>query len=153
MCKLGWMLSLILSLALAAMSYTFLVKGETLNASDGRVAIVLAEGERDLVLSEMREFLSAVQGIVSAANKGDSATVVQRAKAVGFAAQKGVPVSLMKKLPLQFKKLGMGTHKAFDQLALDASDLGDKAQTLDQLAELMQNCVACHAAYRIDPEK
>ena len=44
----------------------------------------------------------------------------------------------MKKLPLEFKKLGMGTHKAFDQLALDAADLGDKGHTMQQLGELMQ---------------
>jgi cytochrome c556 len=58
----------------------------------------------------------------------------------------------MKKLPMDFKKLGMGTHKAFDQLAMDASDLGDKEETIKQLGELMQRCIACHSIYRIDPE-
>jgi cytochrome c556 len=80
------------------------------------------------------------------------AEVAKQAKSVGFAAQEGVPTSLMKKLPMEFKKLGMGTHKAFDQLAMDAADLGDKGQVLKQLGELMQRCVACHAIYRIDPE-
>jgi cytochrome c556 len=56
----------------------------------------------------------------------------------------------MKKLPLDFKQLGMGTHKAFDQLAIDAKDLGDKQQTIEQLGQLMNNCVACHKLYRID---
>jgi mono/diheme cytochrome c family protein len=151
MCKLCWILSLVLFLGIGFMGYTFIIKGETVVASDGRSAIELPEGERDLVLSEMRAFLAAAQGIISAANKDDMEAVAKHAKSVGLAAQKDVPASLMKKLPLGFKKLGRGTHQAFDQLALDASSLGDKGQTMEQLAELMQNCVACHAAYRIDP--
>jgi len=38
-------------------------------------------------------------------------------------------------------------------LALDAEQLGDPEQTLEQLSVLTQNCVACHAAYRIDLEQ
>lgn len=152
MCKLAWSLSFILLLLVGAMGYTFIIKGETIAASDGRKAIVLAEGERDLVLGEMRAFLVVVQSIITAIEKDDMATVAKHAKSVGFAAQEGMPVGLMKKLPMDFKKLGMGTHKAFDQLAMDAADLGDKDQTLKQLGELMQRCVACHALYRIDPE-
>ncbi len=152
MCKLCWILSLLLLLTVGALTYTFVIKGETVAASDGRQAIMLPEGERDLVLSEMRAFLEAVQGIITASNKDDMGAVEKHAKAVGFAAQKGVPASLMKKLPLAFKKLGMGTHKAFDQLAMDASSLGDKSQVMESLGILMQNCIACHAAYRIDPE-
>ena len=40
---------------------------------------------------------------------------------------------------------------AFDQLALDAEQMGDKELVLEQLGTLMQNCVGCHAGYRIDP--
>jgi hypothetical protein len=152
MCKLAWGISFILLLLVGAMGYTFMIKGETIAASDGRTAIILAEGERDLVLGEMRSFLVVVQGIIAAVEKDDMAAVSNHAKSVGFAAQEGVPASLMKKLPMDFKKLGMGTHKAFDQLAMDAADLGDKGQVLKQLGELMQRCVACHAIYRIDPE-
>ncbi|MEE9422484.1 MAG: cytochrome c [Gammaproteobacteria bacterium] len=152
MCKLCWAISFILFLAVAALGYTFIIKGETVAGSDGRAVIVMPEGERDLVLSEMRAFLAAVQGIINASNEDDMEAVAKHAKGVGFAAQQAVPASLMKKLPLEFKKLGMGTHKAFDQLALDAADLGDKGHTMQQLGELMQSCVACHAAYRIDPE-
>ena len=62
----------------------------------------------------------------------------------------GVPASLMGKLPLGFKQLGFDTHSRFDQLALDAESLGDAGQSLAALGELMANCVACHAAFRID---
>ncbi len=153
MCKLAWGISFILLLLVGAMGYTFMIKGQTVAASDGRTAIILAEGERTLVLGEMRTFLEVVQGIITAIEKDDMATVAKHARSVGFAAQEGMPASLMKKLPMEFKKLGMGTHKAFDQLAMDATDLGDKDQALKQLGELMQSCVACHAIYRIDPEQ
>ncbi len=152
MYKLGWLVSFVLFLALGAMSYIFLIKGETVPASDGREAIVLPEGERDLVLGEMRAFLVAVQGIIDASNKGDMEAAATHAKTVGLAAQQAVPASLIKKLPMDFKKMGRATHKDFDALAIDAADLGDKEHTMEQLGELMKNCLACHALYRIDPE-
>ena len=69
---------------------------------------------------------------------------------VGTAAQQQVPGPLAAKLPLEFKKLGFDTHGKFTQLALDAEQLGDKQHTLTQLSELTQNCVACHAIYKIE---
>ncbi len=149
MCKVCWILVLIFAVISGGLAYTFLIKGETIAASDGRKALQLEAGERDLVLGEMRQFLEAVQ-IIVAAGEDDMENVVKAARKVGFAAQQGVPASLMKKLPLDFKKLGMGTHKAFDQLAIDAKDLGDKQQVIEQLGQLMNNCVACHKLYRID---
>jgi hypothetical protein len=80
-------------------------------------------------------------------------SVVEAARRVGAAAQQTMPGSLVGKLPLEFKKLGFDTHRKFDQLALDAEQLGDLEYTLKQLAELMNNCVACHATYRIDVVK
>ncbi len=150
MCKLCWLLVLILGIVVSAMAYLFLIKGETVAATDGRQALILEAGERDLVLGEMRQFLEAVQTIISA-NEEDMDSIVKAARKVGFAAQQGVPASLKKKLPLEFKQLGMATHKAFDQLAIDARDLGDKQQIIEKLGELMNNCVACHRIYRIDP--
>lgn len=150
MCKFAWVLVAILFALLGAMSYVFIIKGETIAASDGRTAIILTEGERDIVLSEMRTFLEVTQAILSAVSQNDMKTVSQQAKRMGFAGRHDVPHSLRKKLPIAFKKMGMATHKAFDQLALDATDLGDKNQVIQQLGALMKNCVACHAAYRIE---
>ncbi len=148
--RLCWTLTALLALALAATLYLFLVRGSVAPASDGRTAILLAPAERDLVLTEMRAFLQATQTVLVSANKGDLPAAVAAARAVGAAAQQAVPVSLMGKLPLGFKQLGFDTHSRFDRLALDAQDLGDPAQTLSALGELMSNCVGCHAAFRID---
>lgn len=147
------LLALLFVLVTSVLVYLFVIRGETLPASDGRTAILLAPGERDLVLAEMRGFLVAVQGITQAVADQDPAAAGSAARQVGAAAQQGVPASLVGKLPLEFKRLGFDTHSRFDQLALNAEQFGDTSQVLPELATLMNNCVACHAAYRIDLER
>jgi hypothetical protein len=130
--------------------YKFIFQGSVSDSTDGRVAIHLDAGETDLVLMEMRMFLEAVQQIVKGANENDMKLVAEAARRVGKAAQEAVPGTLMGKLPIDFKKLGFDTHTKFDQLAMDADDLEDSSHALEQLSTLMQNCVACHAGYRLD---
>ncbi len=153
MCKFCWTLTLILLLAVGAMTYEFIFSGKTAPSSDGRQALLLEPAERNLVLGEMRAFLSSVQRITAAVGQADMKEIAKAARHVGAAAQQAVPGSLVGKLPLEFKKLGFDTHRKFDQLAMDADDLGDPGHSLEQLSQLMQNCVACHAAYRIDSVK
>ncbi len=148
-CKLCWLITGILILAIVAMGYKFMIAGSIAPASDGREALILEPAERDLVLTEMRMFLSSVQKITRALTEEDMETVVKAAREVGLAAQQAVPGSLMGKLPLAFKKLGFDTHKKFDALALDAEQLGDPNHALQQLSTLMNNCVACHSTYQI----
>ncbi len=150
MCKLCWTISIVLLLVVSAMTYKFILSGSVAPSSDGRQALLLEPGERDLVLAEMRGFLEAVQSITTAVGSKDTEQIATAAGKVGAAAQQAVPGSLVGKLPLPFKKLGFDTHRKFDMLALDADELGDPEHSLQQLSELMQNCVACHAAYRID---
>ncbi len=140
----------LLLLVCVGMAYKFLIHGSTAPAADGRTALLLEESERALVLSEMRAFLASVQGIIQAAGSADMAAVAAHARGVGMAAGDDVPSTLVGKLPAAFKKLGFGTHSSFDQLALDAEQLGDPQHAMEQLAELMGNCIACHATYRIE---
>jgi hypothetical protein len=130
--------------------YKFVFQGNVIESTDGRISIQLNSSERDLVLQEMRAFLSSVQQITQAVTEEDMETIAKSAKVVGKAAQGAVPGTLVGKLPLEFKQLGFDTHIKFDELALNAEDFGDTNQVLTQLSTLMQNCVACHAAYRID---
>jgi hypothetical protein len=136
--------------ALLGMAYLFVWRGAVLPASDGRTAILLDAGERDRVLAEMRAFLEAVQQISAAVAAEDMPAIGEAATRVGAAAQQAVPATLVGKLPLEFKTLGFDTHQRFDQLALDAAELGDETVALKQLSEIMLNCVGCHGAYRID---
>lgn len=151
--RLCWLLTMVFVLATATLLYLFVIRGETLPASDGRKAVLLAPGERDLVLAEMRAFLVALQEISQAVVEQDAVMAAAAARRVGAAAQQGMPAGLAGKLPLEFKRLGFDTHSRFDQLALNAEQFGDSAQVLPELATLMQNCIACHAVYRIDLEQ
>jgi hypothetical protein len=152
MCKLCWGLLLVLLLFVAAGAYKFIVQGSVTPSSDERTAILLSDGERNLVLTEMRDFLLSVQQITRAAVKDDMQAVAQAAHRVGRAAQGEVPLTLVAKLPMGFKKLGFETHGKFDQLALDAEQLGDRDHILEQMAALMDNCVGCHAGFKLVTE-
>ena len=150
MCKLCWASVAVLLLVVVGMGYKFIFSGAVVATADGREAIVLEPAERDMVLGEMRAFLETVQAITEGIGNDDMASVVSAARPMGTAAQQGVPGSLVSKLPLEFKKLGFDTHGKFEQLALDAEQLGDREHTLNQLTELLQNCTACHVMYRFE---
>ena len=150
MCKTCWLSVVILAVLLLGTVYKFVFEGSTRQSTDNRLAIQLTAGEKDLVLAEMRAFLASVQQITHGVSNKDMKLIATSARTVGLAAQQGVPGSLMGKLPLEFKQLGRNTHEQFDLLALDAEQLEDAEHSLSQLGALMQNCVACHAAYRLE---
>lgn len=151
-CKFCWGLSALLVVGMAAMAYMFVIRGSVVASDDGRTAIIMSAGERDLVLAEMRGFLVGLQAITAGIAEKDMAAVSESAHAVGVANAQGVPASLMGKLPLEFKTLGMKTHKAFDELAVEAQDMGNEQIILTKVSELMLNCTTCHAAFRLDAE-
>jgi hypothetical protein len=149
-CKTCWAIVGVLAMLSAGMIYLFVIQGSVAPGRDGRTAILLEPGERDFVLTEMRVFLESVQQVTGGISENDLQRAAQYARRSGSAAQHAVPGSLMGKLPLPFKQLGFDTHSKFDELALDAEQLGDRDHTLSQLNTVLQNCVACHAAYRIE---
>jgi cytochrome c556 len=149
-CKFCWGLSALLIVAVGAMGYFFMNPGNVENVDDGRTAIALSSAERSLVMSEMRGFLEGIGTITTAIGEQDLETVTQVARKLGMSAAGQVPFSLMGKLPSEFRTLGMVTHKDFDELAIEARDMGDQQVLLTRLGELINNCTTCHAAYRID---
>ncbi|MBE9561730.1 MAG: hypothetical protein IMF12_02535 [Proteobacteria bacterium] len=153
MCKKCWFFVIILLTSLSGMTYKFVFQGSVNLSDDGRLAIQLEPQERDLVLSEMRAFLVAIQQITNGIVKQNMQAVAKSARKVGLTTQRNVPGSLIGKLPIKFKKMGLDTHKQFDILALDAVELEDSEHTLSQLNTLMQNCIACHAGYKFELTK
>ncbi|MDH5361348.1 MAG: hypothetical protein OEX03_12320 [Gammaproteobacteria bacterium] len=153
MCKKCWLTVVLLLVVVVGMSYSFIYQGKTIEGSDGRKAVVLNEAEKDLLLSEMRGFLISVQQITTAVSAEDMKKIADSSRAMGTGAAAAVPATLMAKLPLEFKQLGLDTHKQFDMIALDAEQLGDPQHSLKQLGHLMQNCLACHATYQVQLEQ
>jgi hypothetical protein len=57
---------------------------------------------------------------------------------------------LLLKLPLDFKRLAMGLHGGFDEMA-DAAARGESAMDLNRrLIAQLDRCTTCHAGFRID---
>jgi hypothetical protein len=115
-----------------------------------RKPIVLNAGEAAHVRLEMRTFLTGVQKIVTGAAHNDMRMVAEAAQSAGMAAAHDVPAGLRQKLPAEFKKLGHATHTGFDDLARDAASMADPNLAMKQLGQVMQNCISCHAMFRIE---
>lgn len=146
--KLGWLVSLILTLILLAGAYLFLVKGSVTAGADGRSAVQLDQAERAKVLGEMRGMLEAVQTVTESLAKNDIAAIEPTARAVGMAATAGESPAMMAKLPLEFKTLGFATHKAWDGIA-DLARIGaTPGEITTALGEILLNCTTCHASYQ-----
>ena len=151
--KFSLALNLFLAVALGAMVYLFVLKGSISESNDGRVAIHLNGAERDLVLEEMRGFLEGVEAITNALGEGNMAEASKHAASIGMAGIGDVPLSLMGKLPLDFKTLGLSTHKAFDTLSKETKVNTDPKMFLKKFGEILNNCTSCHAGYRLAVEK
>ena len=150
MCKLCWSITAVLLIVILGMGYKFILQGNVTKIEDNRAAIHLTKSEKDLVLYEMRVFLESIQQITNGIVNNDMPTVVDSARKSGKKAAVAVPGTLIGKLPIGFKKLGFDTHAKFDALALDAEQLGDGIHTLSQLNNLLENCVACHSAFKFE---
>jgi len=90
-----------------------------------------------------------VQTITSALVDGDMKTVETTARSVGMAAAEGESPAMMAKLPLEFKTLGLATHKGFDDLADLAAGGAVPMAVLGNLSTLMLNCTSCHQGYQL----
>jgi hypothetical protein len=101
------------------------------------------------MLREMREFVVGLQAIADGLARGDMKTVANASRAMGTARAHDVPLTLMGKLPLEFKTLALGVHGEFDTIAMDADGIAMPKHTLGQLADALQKCVACHNSYQV----
>jgi hypothetical protein len=135
----------------------FFVQGWTTQGTDGRMQIVLAPTERDLILGEMRLLLKAVHGMVTGLavqnQEAGRAQIEQAARSAGMAMAADVNPALMAKLPLPFKQMGMSIHKDMDALADAIVQKETPQQILQRLSSMTARCTACHDLYRFSAER
>ena len=135
----------------------FFVQGWTTQGRDGRMQIVLAPTERDLILGEMRILLKAVHGVVTGLaaqnQEADRAQIEQAARSAGMAMAADVNPALMAKLPLPFKQMGMSIHKDMDALADAIVQKETPQQILQRLSSMTARCTTCHDLYRFSAER
>lgn len=141
--------ALFLWLATIAVFGWFFVRGNTVAGTDNRTAVVLAPGERDLILTEMRGLLAGVHGILDGLNHNDMKQVAAAARGVGAASAADVNPALMSKLPLPFKQLGMSVHHDMDDLAQAAEQGKPAAELQAMLTNTLAKCVSCHSAWQL----
>ncbi len=117
-------------------------EGQLPAGRDTRTGIMVPAAARDAVMTEMRTMLGSVNGVLVAQARGDTAALRRAAIASGTAA--AADPALERILPAAWLTLAMNTHQQFDELAR----AGDSVTV--RLARLTGNCVACHAAYRLE---
>lgn len=130
----------------------FFVNGLTIKGTDGRMEILLAPNERDLILGEMRQLLKAVHGVVTGVagqdQPADRQQMEQAARAAGMGMAADVNPAIMVKLPLSFKQMGMSIHKDMDALADAIAQKETPQQILQRLSSMTARCTTCHDMYR-----
>lgn len=150
--KILWII-IILLLTLSGFLINKFISGKVTPSEDGRTNVVLTKDERNLILDEMRAFLVSVQGVSQAITENNMEKVAELAHKAGMAAEADTPGALLQKIPLGMKKLGFGTREKFDEISATAKKTKDATAVRKQLDTLMQNCIACHAIYRLPEPK
>ena len=117
-------------------------------AEDLRTELRLTPAERAEFLAEMRVMLGSVQGIVQGIAEGDREAIARFARVSGNRMSRATPAPVRAKLPPAFQDLGGPTHLMFEELAIRAES-DDMDQLSHQLARTLQQCMACHAAFRL----
>ncbi|HEU0188830.1 MAG TPA: hypothetical protein VFQ97_02425 [Gallionella sp.] len=142
-------IALLLWVVTIAIFAWFFIRGNTTAGTDGRTAVVLQAGERDLILSEMRGLLASTQGILEGANQGDLQRIAKAATSAGMAAAADVNPALMAKLPMEFKQLGLSVHRDMDEIAKAAEGGKPAPELLKMASNVLTKCVGCHAAWQL----
>ena len=141
---------LLATLSLLATPMVLAAGGTGAADPDTRTKLSLPADERHLVLTEMRNFVVAMQAIMAGLAEDDMDAVARAARLMGSGAANEIPPRVVAKLPDNFKQLAGKVHGTFDLIAMDAEALGDTGHSLGQLATLTQTCIACHGIYQVE---
>ena len=122
--------------------------------SDSRELVVLPAMMQQHMLSNMRDHLLAIAQIQDALAVGDfdtAARIAEERLGMSSLASHGA-AHMAPYMPQPMQAIGTQMHRAASQFALVAQEVsvdGDLARSLRSLSSITQQCIACHAAYRI----
>lgn len=123
-------------------------------ADDGRQTVQLPDMMREHMLSNMRDHLLALEEITRylANQQYDEAAEVAENR-LGMSSMDLHGAShLGKFMPKEMGAIGTNMHRAASRFALAAQDAeidGGLNKAFSALSEVMQQCVACHAVYKV----
>ena len=117
--------------------------------NDKRIGLGLTADEKSEFLSEMRQMLTSIQGIITGIGEGNRELIIKSARYSGNRMARATPDSVRNKLPQSFKEIGGPTHMMFEELVIRA-----ETDDMDMLAsftgKLMQQCLTCHTMFKAD---
>lgn len=118
--------------------------------SDTRIKVKLPAMMQEHMLGNMRDHLLALHEIQAALAKGESDKAAEIAEQrIGMSSLISHNAAHMAPyMPKAMQDIGTEMHHAASRFALIAKE-GDLPHALAALSQVSQQCVACHAAYRI----
>lgn len=116
--------------------------------ADSRISLNLTESEKAEFLSEMRQMLVSIQGIISGIGNDDRELVIKSARYSGNRMARDTPASIKNKTPKAFKEIGGPTHMMFEELAVRA-ETEELEWLISPTGDLMKQCIACHSTFRV----
>lgn len=116
---------------------------------DGRTDLKLTVAEKAEFLSEMRQMLASIQGIITGIGTEDRELIMQSARYSGNRMARNTPESIRQKLPQAFREIGGPTHMMFEELVIRA-ETDDMDMIAEFTGELMKQCLQCHAMFKAD---
>lgn len=134
--------------------FTFIGSSLQINAedhegSDKRISLGFSELEKAQFLSDMRQMLASIQGVIAGIGEENRELIISSARYSGNRMARETPESIKNKTPQSFKDVGGPTHMMFEELVIRAET--DDMNTLTSFTgELMKQCLACHAMFKVD---
>lgn len=118
---------------------------------DNRQKISMPVMMKERMLARMRDHLLALQEIQAAmaGNNLDKASDIAETRLGVSSMPMPMRHEMAPYMPQSMRMIGMKMHKAASIFAMKASE-GDEQRALSSLSEVTQQCVACHAAYRLN---
>ena len=118
------------------------------NKKDERINLGLTPTEKIEFLTEMRQMLTSIQGIISGIGSNNPEQIIKAARYSGNRMARATPESVKQKTPPAFKEIGGPTHMMFEELVVRAET--DEMEDLAEFTgELMKQCLACHSMFKV----
>ena len=129
--------------------FSIAVSANSSDKLDTRISLNMTEPEKNEFLSEMRQMLVSIQGIMMGIGTEDRDLIIRSARYSGNRMARKTPQSLRQKLPASFKELGGPTHMMFEELVIRA-ETDDMATLSEFTGELMHQCLSCHDMFKVN---
>lgn len=142
------------ALSAAAQDHQHSMTGATASPGDPRLLVKFPEPMRLHTITSMRDHLLALQEIDVALSQNafdKAATIAEQRLGMSSLELHGA-AHIAPFMPQGMQDIGTQMHRAASRFAIDAqtaSVSNDIRPALASLGTVMQQCVACHAAYRL----